>query len=47
MEEIGLENFSFEILEQCPRTELNTQEKYWIGYFKSKEFGFNVTAGGS
>ena len=47
MDEIGVENFSFEIVEQCSRNMLNEKEKFWIDYFDSKNFGFNVTAGGS
>ena len=44
---IGAENFMFEILQECPRNELNEREKYWISYFQSKEYGYNVTAGGA
>ena len=47
MDEIGVENFTFEIVEQCSRNMLNEKEKFWIDYFDSKNFGFNVTAGGS
>lgn len=43
----GVENFSFEIIEECPREKLNQEEKYWIDYFHSKEYGYNVTAGGA
>lgn len=41
----GLQNFSFEILEECPRTELNEKEKYYIQLYQSKEYGYNSTAG--
>lgn len=44
---IGVENFTFEIIEECTATELNEREKYWINYFQSKEYGYNVTAGGA
>ena len=43
----GIENFTFEILEECPREKLNQEEKYWIDYFHSKEYGYNVTSGGA
>ena len=29
----GIENFSFEILEECSNLELNEKEKYWINYY--------------
>jgi len=31
----GVENFAFEVLEECERSALNTQEVYWIDYYKS------------
>lgn len=43
----GVENFSFELLEECPRTELNKQEVYWIDYYQSQDFGYNMNKGGS
>ena len=42
----GIENFSFEIIEECPREELNDKEKYWIQYFDSYKNGYNQTVGG-
>ena len=41
----GLWNFSFEILEECPRDQLNEKEKYYIQLYQSKEYGYNTTAG--
>ena len=41
----GLENFSFEILEQCSRDQLNEKEKYYISLYQSDQFGYNSTAG--
>ncbi len=43
----GVENFTFEILEECVSSKLNQQEKYWIDYFQSATYGYNVTKGGS
>ena len=40
-------HFIFEILEFVPRTDLNERETYWINFYKTKEFGLNVTRGGS
>lgn len=40
-----VENFSFEILEECDRTQLNEKEKFWIKYYQSETFGYNMTRG--
>lgn len=45
MMEDGLWNFSFEILEECPREQLNEKEKYYINLYQSKDFGYNTTKG--
>ena len=42
----GVENFAFEVLEECERSALNTQEVYWIDYYKSQTFGYNMNKGG-
>ena len=42
----GLENFSFEILEECPRAELNERERYYISYYDTYHNGYNATLGG-
>ena len=42
MLENGVENFSFEIVEECPRQQLNQREDYWQQYFKAKEFGYSI-----
>ena len=47
MKEDGVENFSFEVLERCPKEELNEKEKYWISLYQSQTWGYNVTSGGS
>lgn len=41
MQEQGLENFSFELLEECPRTELNEKENFYIKLYQSDQFGYN------
>lgn len=43
----GVENFTFEVIEKCTSKELNEKEKYWIAFYKSNEFGYNMSAGGS
>lgn len=39
---IGVENFSFEIIEECERSKLNEREDYWQEYFQAKEFGYSI-----
>lgn len=38
----GVENFTFEIVEECERSLLNEREDYWQDYFKAKEFGYSI-----
>ena len=45
MQEYGIQNFSFEILEECPKVQLNEKEMYYINLYGSKEYGYNTTAG--
>lgn len=47
MHMVGVENFSYEILEKCKREELNDEERYWINFYSAQEFGYNETIGGS
>ena len=42
----GIENFSFEVIEECSQLNLNEREKYWIEYFNSFCSGYNQTLGG-
>ena len=39
---LGVENFSFEVVEECSREELDAREDYWQDYFKAKEFGYSI-----
>lgn len=47
MQKSGVHNFTFEILEEVPRENLNERETYWIEFYKTKDFGLNTTRGGS
>lgn len=47
MAEEGIWNFTFELLEECPRDKLNEREKYYIDFYKSNLYGYNLTKGGS
>lgn len=43
----GLENFNFEIIEECSLDKLNEREKYYIKFYNSVvPNGYNVTLGG-
>ena len=42
----GLENFNFEVIEECLPSELNEKEIYWIQYYDSYNNGYNETTGG-
>ena len=43
----GIENFAFYLIDECGREKLNEREKYWIDFYKSNEWGYNRTRGGS
>lgn len=45
MRECGPENFSFEIIEECPAEKLTEREKFWTDYFKAQEFGYSIRKG--
>ena len=42
MKKFGPENFTFEIIEKCPRNKLNEREDYWQEFYKAKEFGYSI-----
>ena len=41
----GLENFTFELLAECTKEELDSKEKYFIELYQAKEYGYNSTGG--
>lgn len=45
MQKDGVWNFSFELMEECPRELLNEKEKFWIEMFRSDKLGYNTTGG--
>ena len=45
MKKDGVENFKFELLEECNREDLNRKEKYWINFYQTDDFGYNMTKG--
>lgn len=42
MLEFGVENFTFEVVEECDRSLLNEREDYWQEVFKAKEYGYSI-----
>lgn len=42
----GVDNFSFEIIEECDQNKLREREIYWIDYYQSFGNGYNLTSGG-
>ena len=45
MQRDKLWNFTFEILEQCSREQLNQKEAFWIQMYKSNIYGLNTNKG--
>ena len=50
MKKDGIDNFSFEIIEECPNDILNEREQYWITYYHTyvgdpQCNGYNLTKG--
>ena len=43
----GVENFTFEVLEECERSELNDREKHYISFYGAQEWGYNMRKGGA
>ena len=41
----GLEQFTFELVEEVPKEKLTEREKYWISFYGSKEYGLNERNG--
>ena len=47
MQNYGIYNFSFELLEKCNPEELNQKEAFYIQTYNSNKFGYNQTRGNS
>ena len=45
MQKEGVWNFSFELLEECPKELLNEKEKFWIEMYQSNKLGLNTMKG--
>ena len=42
MVQYGVENFTFELLEECAKDKLDPQEDYWQEFFHAREYGFSI-----
>lgn len=49
MRKYGINNFFYEVIEECLIKELNNREIYWIKYYNSTNprFGYNMSKGGN
>lgn len=45
MQKDGLSNFTWELLEECKKEELNERERYYIEAYMSKDYGYNSNIG--
>ena len=45
MQQYGIENFTFELLEVVPKDKLSEREKFYIDFYKTKEIGLNERNG--
>lgn len=46
MKKYGIEVFNVEQIEECPDSQVNERESYWILYFDTYKNGYNCTKGG-
>ena len=45
MEKDGIDNFTFELIEEVNKSQLTEREKYWINFYKAKDYGLNEKNG--
>lgn len=42
MDKLGPWNFTFDVIEECPRNKLNEREDYWQEFYHAKDFGYSI-----
>lgn len=42
----GIENYTWEVLEEVPKDKLSEREKYWIEFYETNKNGLNMRGGG-
>lgn len=45
MQEYGIQNFSWQLIEKCKKEELNEKEKFFINLYSAVDFGLNSSKG--
>ena len=45
LRDYGVENFTWELLEEIPKDKLTEREKYWIQFFDTTHYGYNQRIG--
>ena len=45
MKELGVENFMFELVEECKANDLTPREKYWTDFYQAQTYGYTVKKG--
>jgi hypothetical protein len=45
MKQHGIEQFTFEVVEQVPKDQLSEREKFYINFYQTKETGLNERNG--
>lgn len=45
MEKVGIDQFTFEVIERTPKENLADREKFWIRFYDSDKTGFNMRNG--
>lgn len=45
MKAIGVENFMFEVVEECGSADLTPREKYWTDFYEAQSYGYTVKKG--
>ncbi len=45
LKKYGISNFTWELLEECPKEKLTEAEKYYIMFYGTKEYGYNQREG--
>ena len=46
MQKYGIDAFSWQIIEECPKDDLDMREQHWIAVLDTFRNGYNLTAGG-
>lgn len=45
MEKVGIDQFTFEVIERTPKENLTDREKFWIRFYDSDKTGYNMRVG--